>query len=90
MISECISTDEADVTRHTREPLALADSVMAAQILHPSTNSGMFPVFTHLSFITVVLYRAPLLSYVIHSPTLLPRSKFPERIFVPSFLNHSQ
>src|SRR5713226_10073527 len=27
---------------------------------------------------------------VVHSPTCLPSSKYPDRILVPSFLNHSQ
>jgi hypothetical protein len=41
-------------------------------------------------FIFVTLTTFPLASQVVHLPTCLPFSKYPDRILVPSFLNHSQ
>src|SRR5258708_37288722 len=38
----------------------------------------------------VTLNTLPFLSYVIHSPTSFPFWKYPDRILVPFFLNHSQ
>ena len=42
------------------------------------------------AFMSVTLYTAPCRSYVVHSPTCRPASKYPERIRVPSVRNHSQ